>query len=157
MEAASTPLVPAKARKNRRVTFGTAPVVISTVGAVVGIVGMFLKAFNPPDEWVQGGFTGSTTYISTTGGAKILLGALVVGLIFLLLAVALHRKGVLWGTYLCGAVAILFGVLNAAGGFTISGSDVTAKATVGVFVALAGGAVMFAGAIAARVSARPDA
>ena len=155
MEAAS--VASAGAGKRKRVTLATGPVALSAVGAVIGIVGMFLKAFNTPVEWKLGGFTGSTTYISTTGGAKVLLGSLVIGLIFLLIATAVHRKGVLWGTYIFGAIAIIISALNAGGGFSVTGSSVKASASVGVFVALAGAVIMFVGAVLARRSATPDA
>jgi hypothetical protein len=154
MEAAS--VAPAGVtKKNKRVVLATAPVAVACAGAVIGIIGMFLKAFNVPAEWAAAGFSGSTTYVNTTGGAKATLGALIVGVIFLLIARGVHRKGVLWGTYITGAVAVLISVLAAAGGFTVTGSSVKASATIGVFVALVGSVLMFVAAIAARRSARP--
>src|SRR5436305_952571 len=126
MEAAS--VASAGAGNSKRVTLAGGPVAISAAGAVIGIVGLFLKAFNTPAEWIHGGFTGSTTYISTTGGAKVLMGSLVIGLIFLLVARGTHRKGVLWGTYIFSAIAIVIGGLNAGGGFSVSGSSVKASA-----------------------------
>jgi hypothetical protein len=154
MEAASAMSV-TPASKNKRVTLGGGPVAAATVGVVIGIVGMFLKAFNTPAEWTAGGWNGNTTYISTTGAAKVLLGSLVIGLIFLLIARGVHRKGVLWGTYIFGVIAIAIGVLNAAGGFTLTGSSVKANASIGVFIALVGAVIMFVSAIAARQSAKP--
>jgi hypothetical protein len=130
---------------------------VSGVGAVIGIIGMFLKAFNTPAEWTARGFHGSTTYISTTGGAKVTLASLVIGVIFLLAARGLHRKGVLWGTYVFGVVAVAISVIAAAGGFTVSGSEVKAKASVAVYVVLVGSIVMFVGAILARRGSTPDA
>ena len=78
-------------------------------------------------------------------------------MVFLLIARSTHRKGVLWGSYVFGAVAILMTVLAAAGGFTVTGSSVKASAGLGVYVALVGSVVMFVGAIAARQTATPDA
>jgi hypothetical protein len=156
MEAATAAPI-GVAKKNKRVTLGTAPVAIAAVGTVVGVIGCFLKAFNVPAEWAQGGFTGSTTYINTTGGAKITLATLVIGLVFVLIARGVHRKGVLWGAYVCGAIAIVISVLAAAGGFSVSGTSVKASASIAVFVALVGSVVLFVGAIAARQSAKPAA
>jgi hypothetical protein len=153
MEAASAAPIGVASGKNNRVTLAGAPVALAVVGAVIGVVGLFLKAFNTPADWIQRGFHGSTTYLNTTGGAKITLGSLVLGVVFLLIARGVHRKGVLWGAYFFGAIAILISVLAVAGGFTVTGSSVKASATIGPIVALVGSVVMFVGAIAARRSA----
>jgi hypothetical protein len=154
MEAAS--VAPVGVTKSKRVTLANNMVAVSGVGALIGIVGMFLKAFNPPAEWTLRGWHGSTTYISTTGGAKITLAALIIGVIFLLAARASHRKGVLWGTYVFGLIAVAISGI-ALSGFKIDGSSVTAKASVAVYVVLAGSIVMFVGAILARTRSTPDA
>jgi hypothetical protein len=154
MEAAS--VAPVTATKSKRVTLPDAMVGVSLVGLVIGIVGMFLKAFNPPAEWVLRGWHGSTTYISTTGGAKITLASLVIGAIFLLVARSTHRKGILWGAYVFGVIAVGISAI-ALSGFKISGSSVTAKASVAVYVTLAGSIIMLVGALLARRGATPDA
>jgi hypothetical protein len=156
MEAA-TAATASVAKRSKRATLANGPVIASIVGAIVGIVGTFLKAFTPPAAWIAGGWHGSTTYLQTVGGAKVALGSLVIGVIFLLIARGTHRKGFLWGSYIFGAVAILMTVLAAAGGFTVTGSAVKASAGLGVYVALVGSVVMFVGAIAARQTATPDA
>jgi hypothetical protein len=84
----------------------------------------------------------------------------VVGVIFALIAQRTQRKGVLWGTYVFGLIAIAIGAINAAGGFTISlvdGGSRNASAAIGVYVALVGAVIMFVAAIASRMSAKPAA
>jgi hypothetical protein len=154
MEATSA--AAAAASQSRRVAFGSAQVGAVAVGGVVAIVGVFLKGFNVPAGVI---YTGSTNFIASSGG-KIVLGAVIVGLVFLAIAAATHRKGVLWGTYLCSVVVILIAGIDAGSGFTIDlvrGGSVKADAAIGVFVALAGGVIMLVAAIAARQSARPAA
>jgi hypothetical protein len=154
MEATSA--AAAAASQSKRVAFGSAQVGAVAVGGVVAIVGVFLKGFNVPAGVI---YTGSTNFIASSGG-KIVLGAVIVGLVFLAIAAATHRKGVLWGTYLCSAVVILIAGIDAGSGFTIDlvrGGSVKADAAIGVFVALAGGVIMLVAAIAARQSAKPAA
>ncbi len=154
MEAAS--VAPVTATKSKRVTLPDAMVGVSLVGTVIGIVGMFLKAFNPPAEWVIRGWHGSTTYINTTGGAKVTLASLIIGSIFLLIARSTHRKGILWGAYVFGVIAVGISAI-ALSGFKITGSTVHASASTAVYVTLAGSIIMLVGAILARIRATPDA
>ena len=153
MEAASFTPIPVK---DKRVRMGTAQLAGAAAGAVLAIVSIFLKAFTVPSgaDWTQ-----STSYVST-GDGKVVVGFAVVGLLFLLLAWAMHRKGVLWGVYVCalGTIAlpaIILGIKFTLVGAGPNGSDVKASPAVGVYVALAGGLAMLVSAIAARQSARP--
>jgi hypothetical protein len=155
MEAASA--APLGVANSKRVALSGASVGTVVAGAVVAIVGMFLKGIKIPGG-VQ--YPGSTSYISTTGAAKVLLASVVIGAIFALIAQRSQRKGLLWGTYVFGVIAIAIGAINAGSGFTLSlvnGGSVKADAAIGVFVALAGAVIMFVAAIVARRSARPAA
>ena len=152
MEATS--VLTAGTARARRVSFGGAQIGLLIVGAVVAIIGLFLKGFTVPSDIV---YTGKTTYISASG-APILLGAVAVALVFLALAVALHRRGLLWGTYVFTLLAIAIAAINAFGGFTLTlanGGSRSANAAIGVFVTLAGTVIMLIGAIAVRQSATP--
>lgn len=154
MEAATA--ASAGAARSKRVAFGSAQLGFVVVGGVVAIIGLFLKGFKVPSGVV---YTGSTNFIASSGG-KIVLAAVIVGLFFLAISAASHRKGVLWGTYLCSVVVVLIGAIDAGSGFTLNlveGGSVKANAAVGVFVALAGGIIMFIAAIATRRSAKPAA
>jgi hypothetical protein len=155
MEAASAP--PIGVATSKRVSLSGAAIGGVIAGAVIAIVGMFLKGIKIPSGV---SFSGGTSYISTTGAAKVLLASVVVGLIFALIAQRTGRKGVLWGTYVFGVLAIAIGAINAGSGFTVTlvnGGSVNADAAIGVFVALAGAIIMFVAAIAARISAKPAA
>jgi hypothetical protein len=152
MEAAS---VPSTSAKSKLVTLSRGGVVGVVVGAVVAIIGLFLKAFTVPDGVI---YPGSTSFFSSTSGGKIVLGSVVIALIFLAIAVSTHRKGVLWGTYVFSAIALVIAVLDAAGGFTLTlvdGTTVKANAQIGVYVSLVGTAVMFVSAIIARQYSKP--
>jgi hypothetical protein len=154
MEAAS---VPSASASSKLVTFGRQGVVGVVVGAVVVVVGMFLKAFTVPDGTI---YTGTNSVFSATSSGKIILGCVVVALIFLAFAVRTHRKGVLWGTYVFSVIALAIAAILAGGGYTLThldGSTVKANAAVGVYVVLVGSVVMLVAAIIARRTATPDA
>jgi hypothetical protein len=152
MEATSAAV--AAASQSKRVAFGSAQVGAVAIGGIVAIVGVFLKGFKIPPGVI---YTGSTNFINSSGG-KIVLGAAIVGLVFLAIAAATHRKGVLWGTYVCSVVVLLIAGIDAGSGFTltlVAGGSVKADAAIGVFVSLVGGVIMLVGAIAVRQSAKP--
>jgi hypothetical protein len=154
MEAATA--APLGVAKSKRVSLSGASVGIVVAGAVVAIVGLFLKGFKVPSDVI---FTGSTRFLSS-GGGKIVLVATIVALIFLAISAGVHRKGVLWGTYIFTVIVIAVAAIDAGGGFTISlanGGSRKADAAIGVFVSLVGGVIMLIGAIAARQSAKPAA
>lgn len=149
-------VAPVAAKRDKRVRFGTPQVVGVVIGVVVAAVSVALKGFNVPSgaNWTQ-----STSYIST-GDGKVVIAAAVIGLLFLLLALAIHRKGVLWGTYICSLPvialpAIIIGVKFTLVGAGADGGDVKASAAIAVYVALVGGLIILISAIAARQSARP--
>jgi hypothetical protein len=154
MEAAS---VPSAGASSKLVTLGREGVVGVVVGAVVAIVGMFLKAFTVPDGII---YPGSNNVFSATSSGKIILGSVIVALIFLAIARQTHRKGVLWGTYVFSVIAVAIAAILAGGGYTLTrldGTTIKANAAIGVYVALVGSVVMFVSAIIARRTATPDA
>jgi hypothetical protein len=154
MEAAS---VPSASATSKLVTLGRQGVVGVVVGAVVAVVGMFLKAFSVPDGVI---YTGTNSVFSATSSGKIILGSVIVALIFLAIAVRTHRKGVLWGTYVFSVVAVAISAILAGGGYTLTrldGTTLKANAAIGVYVALVGSVVMLVSAIIARRTATSDA
>jgi hypothetical protein len=154
MEAAS---VPSASASSKLVTLGREGIVGVVVGAVIAVVGMFLKAFSVPDGVI---YTGSNNVFSATSSGKIILGCVVVALIFLAIAARTHRKGVLWGTYVFSVIAVAIAAILAGGGYTLTrldGTTLKANAAIGVYVVLVGTVVMFVSAIIARRRATPAA
>ena len=153
MEAATA----GAASAGKRVTLGMNGVIGVGVGGVIAIVGTFLKAFTVPTGVIYGG---NTSVFSATGSGKIILGSVVIAWIFMAIARRTHRKGVLWGTYVFGVIAVAISAILAGGGYTltlVSGGTVKANAAIGVFVCLVGSVILFVSAIIARQTATPDA
>jgi hypothetical protein len=154
MEAASA--APIGVASSKRASLSGASVGIVVAGAVVAIVGLFLKGYKVPAGITNAG----NTHFISSGGGKVVLGATIVALIFVAISAGVHRKGVLWGTYVFTVIVIAVAAIDAGGGFTLTlvdGSTRKADAAIGVFVSLVGGVIMLIGAIAARQSAKPAA
>ncbi len=146
MEAATSAPVPGK--KSRRVEISPAWLAVCTVGAVVGIVGLFLKAFNRP-----AGYTGADTMWSAVTGGKVVLVCAVLTLVFLFAAIRVHRRGVLWLAYITALIALLFAGLDAGAGFTLTapgGQTLKLSSSIGPIVSTVGCAVMFISLLIAR-------
>ncbi len=153
MEAAS--VAPAGATASKRVALGREGSIGVVIGAVVVIVGLFLKAFTVPASVI---YPGTNSVFSATSSGKILLGSIVVAIVFLAIAARTHRKGVLWGTYVFSLVAVAIAGILAGGGYTLTrldGSTIKANAAIGVYVTLVGSVVMLVSAIIARRTAKP--
>jgi|GEM_PF-4818070 len=156
MEAATSVAPAVSASDSKHVQLGKRQTWAVVVGALVVVVAVFLKAAKVPAGVV---FLDKSklTYVST-GGGSLTLAMAIIAVIFLAIAYRRHRKGLLWGTYVFSVFAILWSVINVTSGFTISlvgGGSVHANPSVGPFVALAGGIIMLASALAVRASAKP--
>jgi hypothetical protein len=123
---------------------------VCTVGAVVGIVGLFLKAFKLPAGLA---YDGTNSMFSAVTGGKVVLVAAVLTLVFLFTAIRVHRRGVLWLAYITALIALLFAGLDAGAGFTLTAADGTTvklSSSIGPIVATVGCAVMFISLLIAR-------
>jgi hypothetical protein len=141
---------------SNRIKIADAPVVVGVIGGIVGIIGTFLKGVTIPANL---SFDGSTTYVNTTGGAKIILGAAIVATVLLVVGRVTHRRALPGVGIAVSAIAALFAAINAAGGFTLTlvdGGTQHADPAVGVFVALVGVVVLLISMIWAIRSAKPE-
>ena len=148
MEA--TTAAPPAQKKSRRVEISPVWLGVCTVGAVVGIVGLFLKAFNLPPGVAYGG---TNSMFSAVTGGKVVLVCAVLTLVFLFAAIRVHRRGVLWLAYITALIALLFAGLDAGAGFTLTatdGSTLKLSSAIGPIVATVGCAVMFISLLIAR-------
>lgn len=148
MEAASA--APVGAKKSRRVVISPAWLGVCTVGGVVGVVGLFLKAFNVPAGLT---YAGTDNMWSAVTGGKIVLVCAVITLLFLAAAIRLHRRGILWVAYITALIALLFAALDAGAGFRLTATDGTTvhlSSAIGPIVATVGCAIMFVSLLIAR-------
>lgn len=148
MEAATS--APVAQKKSRRVEISPVWLGVCSVGAVVGIIGLFLKAFKLPARVAYGG---TNSMFSAVTGGKIVLVCAVLTLVFLFTAIRVHRRGVLWLAYITALIALLFAGLDAGAGFTLTltdGSTVKLNSSIGPIVSTVGCAVMFLSLLIAR-------
>jgi hypothetical protein len=148
MEA--TTAAPPAQKKSRRVEISPVWLGVCTVGAIVGIVGLFLKAFKLPAGVTYGGT--NSMWSAVTGG-KVVLVCAVLTLLFLFAAIQMHRRGVLWLAYITALIALLFAALDAGSGFTLTlldGSTRDLSSSIGPIVSTVGCAIMFISLLIAR-------
>jgi hypothetical protein len=148
MEA--TTAAPAAQKKSRRVLISPTWLGVCTVGAVIGIVGLFLKAFKLPTGVI---YAGTNNMWSAVGGGKVVLVCAVLTLVFLFAAIRLHRRGVLWLAYITALIALLFAALDAGAGFTLTatnGATLHLNSSIGPIVSTVGCAIMFISLLIAR-------
>ncbi len=154
MEAASVaPEAPKK--KSRRVVISPTWLGVCTVGAVIGIVGLFLKAFNLPAGVT---YPGTNDMFSAVTGGKVVLVCAVITIVFLFAAIRVHRRGILWVAYLAALIALLFAALDAGAGFTLTvpGGSLKLSSAIGPIVCTVGCAVMFVSLLIARFTEKRD-
>ncbi|MFL5823123.1 MAG: hypothetical protein ACJ764_06750 [Solirubrobacteraceae bacterium] len=147
MEAASA-AVPVEGR--RGVLISPTWLVVCGIGAVIAIVGLFLKAFNLPGDLT---YPGTNSVWSATTSGKVVLAFIVLTVVFLARAIHKHRQGYLRGAYITAFIALGWAVAAAAAGFTVTtttGRTVDLDAAIGPVVMSVGCAIMFASLLIAR-------
>jgi hypothetical protein len=151
MQAASV-VQPGKSR--RYVLISPAWLGVCALGAVIGVVGTFLKAFNVP-AGIDYPYTNSVWSAASAGKGVVVLIVLTVVLLFL--AIRRHRQRWLRVAYLTAFAALAWAASAAAAGFTlhtVGGGRVKVNAAVGPIVMTVGTAIMFISLLIARFTER---
>jgi hypothetical protein len=123
---------------------------VCALGAVVGIVGTFLKAFNVP-AGVTYPYTNSVWSAATAGKGVVVL--IVLTVVLLSLAIRRHRQRWLRVAYVTAFAALAWAASAAAAGFTLhtlSGGSLKVNAAIGPIVMTVGSAIMFISLLIAR-------
>jgi hypothetical protein len=147
MEAASVAPV---SRRKRQVLIAPMWLGVCGLGAVIAIVGMFLKAVDVPAGL---NYPYTNTVWSAANGGKGVFAFIVATVVLLALAVRRHRQRWLRVAYFTSFAALAWAVLVTTDGFTLTlvgGGTVKADSAIGPVVMTVGCAVMFASLLIAR-------
>jgi hypothetical protein len=120
------------------------------LGAVIGVVGTFLKAFNVPTG-INYPFTNSVWSAASSGKGVVVL--IVVTVVLLFLAIRRHRQRWLRVAYFTAFAALAWAASAAAAGFTlhtVGGGTLKVNAAIGPIVMTVGSAIMFISLLIAR-------
>lgn len=123
---------------------------VCALGALIGIAGTFLKAFNVP-AGIDYPYTNSVWSAASSGKGVVVLIVLTVVLLFL--AIQRHRQRWLRVSYLTAFAALAWAASAAAAGFTlhtVGGGSLKVNAAIGPIVMTVGCAVIFISLLIAR-------